>query len=372
MARIEGDDELKARLASHRRNHDTTWKLIEAPDKLAAALDPATLEGNGAVVLDRFTVWLSKHLEVTDKSKDGELLEEVAGLADPLYRSTTPAVVVTTGIELVVLARQRPQSPPDRPRRPRQPAAVGPRDLGGDDGQRRPLFASAEMPLIGRTFPVGALGCNCNVVACPDTRQALVIDPGDDAADVLANLGARRVDGGQPAAHACSLRPRDGDADVAAATGAEVLVHRDDRWFRPDADADSSMFGVRRADGQPWHRPTPHARADRGRGRDLRAAGSPRPSHPRPHAGSTCFFVDGMSGDGAEGKAEEPLLLAGDTLFAGSIGRTDLWGGSLPTIRNSIRQRLFTLPDDTLVIPGHGPPTTIAAERESNPFVKVV
>ena len=109
-AHIEGDDDLKVRLASHRRDHDTTWKLIEAPDKLTAALDPATLEGSGAVVLDRFTVWLSKRIEGTDKSKDSELLNEVAALADRLYRSTTPVVLVTTEIGLGFL----PANVPDR------------------------------------------------------------------------------------------------------------------------------------------------------------------------------------------------------------------------------------------------------------------
>ena len=77
--------------------------------------------------------------------------------------------------------------------------------------------------------------------------------------------------------------------------------------------------------------------------------------------GSICFYLESAS--------ENPLLLAGDTLFRGSIGRTDLWGGSLPEIRRSIRERLFSLPENTLVIPGHGPPTTIGAERETNPFV---
>lgn len=109
-AHIEGDDELKSRLASHRRDHDTTWKLIEAPDKLATALDPATLEGSGAVVLDRMTVWLSKRIEGTDKSADGALLDEVASLADRLYRSPTPVVVVTTEIGLGFL----PANVPDR------------------------------------------------------------------------------------------------------------------------------------------------------------------------------------------------------------------------------------------------------------------
>ena len=109
-AHIEGDDELKARLANHRRDHDTTWRLIEAPDKLGAALDPATLDGAGAVVIDRFTVWLSKRLAATDKTSDAELLREVEAVADRLYRSPTPAVVVTTEIGLGFL----PANVPDR------------------------------------------------------------------------------------------------------------------------------------------------------------------------------------------------------------------------------------------------------------------
>jgi adenosylcobinamide kinase / adenosylcobinamide-phosphate guanylyltransferase len=109
-AHIEGDDELKARLASHRRDHDTTWKLIEAPEKLAAALEPETLDGCGALVLDRLTVWLSKRIEGTDRSKDNDLLAEVDALATRLYRSTTPVVVVTTEIGLGFL----PANVPDR------------------------------------------------------------------------------------------------------------------------------------------------------------------------------------------------------------------------------------------------------------------
>jgi len=109
-AHIDGDDELKARLASHRRDHEATWKLIEAPDRLASTLDPATLDGCGAMVIDRFTVWLSKRIEGTDRSKDNELLIEVDALATRLYRSTTPVVVVTTEIGLGFL----PATVPDR------------------------------------------------------------------------------------------------------------------------------------------------------------------------------------------------------------------------------------------------------------------
>ncbi len=109
-AHIDGDGELKGRLANHRRDHETTWKLIEAPDKLITALDPAMLDGCGAVVIDRFTVWLSKRLAETDKSTDADLLSDVEALADRLYRSQTHAVVVTTEIGLGFL----PANVPDR------------------------------------------------------------------------------------------------------------------------------------------------------------------------------------------------------------------------------------------------------------------
>jgi adenosylcobinamide kinase/adenosylcobinamide-phosphate guanylyltransferase len=109
-AHTEGDDELRARLAGHRRDQDARWKLIEAPTKLAAALEPVNVSGHGAAVLDRFTVWLSQRLATTDTTADADLLREVEDLADKLYRSPVPVVVVTTEIGLGFL----PASVPDR------------------------------------------------------------------------------------------------------------------------------------------------------------------------------------------------------------------------------------------------------------------
>lgn len=109
-AKTDGDDELKARLARYRRDQDATWRLIEAPEKLATALDPATTAGHGAMVIDRFSIWLSSRLAGTESRADFELLDEVEGLADRLYRSTTPVVLVTTEIGLGFL----PASVPDR------------------------------------------------------------------------------------------------------------------------------------------------------------------------------------------------------------------------------------------------------------------
>jgi adenosyl cobinamide kinase/adenosyl cobinamide phosphate guanylyltransferase len=100
---IEGDDELKAWLGKHRRDQEATWRLLEAPEHLEAVLEPATLEGHGSLLIDRFTAWLSSRLARTDKSADRALLDEIERLADRLYRSVTPAVVVTTEVGLGVL-----------------------------------------------------------------------------------------------------------------------------------------------------------------------------------------------------------------------------------------------------------------------------
>jgi adenosylcobinamide kinase/adenosylcobinamide-phosphate guanylyltransferase len=107
---IEGDDELKARLARHRRDQEAAWHLHEAPAKFAGALAAETLAGHGAAVIDRFTIWLSNRLAASEATADYDLIAEVEAFSDKLYRSTTPIVVVTTEIGLGFL----PASVPDR------------------------------------------------------------------------------------------------------------------------------------------------------------------------------------------------------------------------------------------------------------------
>ena len=107
---IEGDDELKARLANHRRDQEATWRLVEAPEHLTSVLEPALLDGVGSLLVDRFTVWISNRLARSDARADRALLDEVERFADRLYRSTTPAVVVTTEVGLGFL----PANVPDR------------------------------------------------------------------------------------------------------------------------------------------------------------------------------------------------------------------------------------------------------------------
>jgi glyoxylase-like metal-dependent hydrolase (beta-lactamase superfamily II) len=214
------------------------------------------------------------------------------------------------------------------------------------------------MPLIRESFPVGLLGCNCSIVADPDSKQAIVVDPGDQAPDILARLerlGVQAIKLVHTHAHFDHVL---GTGAVAAQTGAEVLLHAGDRWLYDNVELQARLFGI------PWT-PTvmPPLTRDLSDG-DVLAFGhrEARVLHTPGHTpGSLCFFV--------ERSGETPVLFSGDTLFRRSVGRTDLWGGSSEQLLASIRDQLLALPDDTIVVPGHGPPTTIGAERESNPYV---
>jgi hydroxyacylglutathione hydrolase len=216
------------------------------------------------------------------------------------------------------------------------------------------------VPLIRRSFRVGALGCNCSIVVCPDTKEALVVDPGDEAPRVLAALaaeGARAVKIVHTHAHFDHVL---GTGEVAARTGAEILIHAGDRWLYDNVPMQAQMFNLWRATDVPPPPPTRELVGDEALAFGRREA---RALHTPGHTpGSLCFFI--------EQAGETPVVFAGDTLFRRSVGRTDLWGGSHETLTRSIRERLLTLPDETVVVPGHGADTTIAEERAGNPFLK--
>jgi hydroxyacylglutathione hydrolase len=198
---------------------------------------------------------------------------------------------------------------------------------------------------------------NGYVIGCEDTREAVIVDPGDSVAELLAcaaqaNLSIRKI----LLTHA-HIDHITGVAAARRATGASVHLHRDDTFLYDDAAAMGAMFGMR-VEAPP---PVDEFYASGGviRFGNLEA----RPHHTPGHSpGGVCLEV------GAVGKAGQDLFV-GDTLFAGSIGRTDLPGGDYRTLIASIRDVLFPFGDDARVYSGHGPATTIGRERRSNPFL---
>ena len=220
-----------------------------------------------------------------------------------------------------------------------------------------------EKKLIHEILPVGLLQCNCSILGDPETREALVLDPGDEVERVLDALKRHSLHVKAIVSTHAHIDHVGGLQKLQQATGAPVLMHGDDMELYRHLDEQAAWLGVP---------PPPSARVDQLlREGDTVRWGNYAASilHTPGHTpGSVSLYLPGT---GAASAAEAgPTLFAGDTLFAGSIGRTDLWGGSMTDILRSIRGKLLVLPEQTLVYPGHGPATTIGEERANNPFLR--
>jgi hydroxyacylglutathione hydrolase len=208
--------------------------------------------------------------------------------------------------------------------------------------------------MILETFPVGPLHCNCTILGDEATGEAMVIDPGDNIPQILAFLAAHKLTLKQIIVTHGHIDHIGGAARLKKATGAPVLLNQNDLPQLDIMDQQAAWLGV-----PPPEIPPPDVSADEGMIVGI-AGHTAQVLHTPGHTeGSICLHF-----------APENLLLAGDTLFAGSIGRTDLPGGDGKQILRSLHGRLLVLPDETVVIPGHGPVTTIGEERESNPFLQ--
>ena len=207
--------------------------------------------------------------------------------------------------------------------------------------------------MIHEILPVGPLQCNCSIIGDEATREAMVIDPGDDIDDVLAILRKHNLEVKQIVVTHAHIDHVGGAMKLRATTGAPILLNQNDLALLKMLDVQAAWVGMA-APGQ-VEIDQSIGSADTVQAGSLSADVLHTPGHTE---GSICLYFP------AENK-----LIAGDTLFAGSIGRTDLPGGSFEKIIRSLHQTVLALPDDTVVVPGHGPITTIGEERESNPFL---
>ncbi len=209
--------------------------------------------------------------------------------------------------------------------------------------------------MIIETFPVGRLQCNCTILGSEQTKEAIVIDPGDEIPLVLSRLNHHGLTPKYAIATHGHIDHVGGFKDIKAGTGSPVYIHEGDVFLYEALEMQAHLIGVPAPmmtviDGHLSH-------GDEIGAGEIKIKVIHTPGHT---PGSICFQCD-------EG---EPRLFAGDTLFLGSIGRTDLWGGSFEEIIGSLKEKLVTLPDDTVVIPGHGPRTSIGREKRLNPFLQ--
>jgi glyoxylase-like metal-dependent hydrolase (beta-lactamase superfamily II) len=207
--------------------------------------------------------------------------------------------------------------------------------------------------MIHKIIPVGPLQCNCSIIGDETTHEAMVIDPGDDIDDILAILRENTLQVKQIVITHAHIDHVGGAMKLRAQTGAPILLNQSDYDLLKMLDVQASWLGMA----------APGAvtiAASIGDGESLQTGNlKANVMHTPGHTeGSVCLYFPA-----------EQLLIAGDTLFARSIGRTDLPGGSHEKIMHSLHNRVMTLPDETLVIPGHGQRTTIGEEREENPFL---
>jgi glyoxylase-like metal-dependent hydrolase (beta-lactamase superfamily II) len=227
--------------------------------------------------------------------------------------------------------------------------------------------------MIHEILPVGLLQCNCSILGDPETHEALVLDPGDNVERILEVLARHSLTVRAIVSTHAHIDHVGGLHKLQQVTGAPVMMHADDLDLYRHLDAQAAWLGV----------PAPvAAEVDRVLVEGDTVHWGPFAANvlhtPGHTAGSISLYLPSRPGaihaqaldKQAPRGATDATLFAGDTLFAGSIGRTDLWGGSLENILRSIHQKLLVLPEETSVYPGHGPATTIGEERERNPFLQ--
>ena len=207
--------------------------------------------------------------------------------------------------------------------------------------------------MIHEILTVGPLQCNCSILGDEASGEAIVVDPGDEIPRILAVLARHKLTLKQILVTHAHIDHIAGAARLKAATGAPILYNQNDLPLVRMMDVQAGWIGTATPEV-----PAPDDSLNDGKLISIAGISGSILHTPGHTQGSVCLYLPAQS-----------LLLAGDTLFAGSVGRSDLPGGDGPTLIRSIHSKLLPLPDATVVIAGHGPRTTIGDERESNPFL---
>jgi hydroxyacylglutathione hydrolase len=208
--------------------------------------------------------------------------------------------------------------------------------------------------MIHEILPVGMLQCNCSIFGDEQSREAIVIDPGDEIDRILEILARHQLKVKAIVITHGHIDHVGGAAKLKNATGAPVYMNRSDQELYDHLDVQAGWLGIRTPEKNGID-----ANANEGDSWKLGDADFQVLATPGHTQGSISIWIP------AENK-----LVAGDTLFRDSIGRTDLPGGDGRQILRSIHGKLMPLPENATVVPGHGPNTTIGREKEHNPFLR--
>lgn len=206
------------------------------------------------------------------------------------------------------------------------------------------------------SFPTGPLGCTCSILMDPASKRAIVVDPGGDLETICARLASLEAKVEAIVHTHTHIDHVGATKGVQTTTGARACIHEADRFLYDLLPVQAAMLGL----------PVPPVTDMEGSLRDGGTIGFGdlemcilhTPGHT---PGSVTFVVK---------TGTDTRVFTGDTLFRRGIGRTDLWGGDFDTIQRSLREKILALPDDAIVVPGHGAETTIGDERSKNPHLR--
>jgi glyoxylase-like metal-dependent hydrolase (beta-lactamase superfamily II) len=207
-------------------------------------------------------------------------------------------------------------------------------------------------PVIFDMIEVGPLMVNCYLIGCQETGVGAIIDPGDESERILEMATRHRIKVEQiiiTHGHSDHIAAVD---EIKSATDADIYIHKDDAGMLTDPAKNLSLYF-----SEPVAVPSADGFLEEGRPHNVGKVEFKIFHVPGHSAGSVCLYNDGIA-------------IVGDTVFNGSIGRTDFPGGSFDRLIQNIKSKLFTLPGNTILYPGHGPQTTVEQEKRINPFLR--